>query len=86
MVEVAEKIAATDECSHQREVMGKLVASRNSGNSESSQAGSRKWPHNFHLSPASVPQREKVHSIVRKVYGQSATDELNDFDVNNAVW
>ena len=29
---------------------------------------------------------EKVYSIVRKVYGQSPTDELNDFDVNNAVW
>ena len=38
------------------------------------------------MSPASVPHMEKVYSIVRKVYGQSPTDELNDFDVNNAVW
>ena len=29
---------------------------------------------------------EKVYSIVRKVYGRSPTDELNDFDVNNTAW
>ena len=64
----------------------KLVASRNSGNSNCSKAGSRKWPHNFHMSQASVPHMEKVYSIIQKVYGRSPTDELNDFDVNNAAW
>ena len=29
---------------------------------------------------------EKVYSIVRKVYGRSPTGDLNDLDVNNAVW
>ena len=29
---------------------------------------------------------EKVYSIVRKVYGRSPTDEMNDLDVNNAIW
>ena len=61
MVEVTDKGAATDKSqascefsdseswsSHQKEVTVKPVASRNSGNLESSKAGSRKWPHNFH--------------------------------------
>ena len=65
--------------SHQKEVTGKLVASRNSGTSESSKAGSRKWPHNFHMSPVVAPHMEKVFSIVRQI-------DLNDFDVNSAVW
>ena len=29
---------------------------------------------------------EKVHSIVRKIHGRNPTDDLNDLDVNNAVW
>ena len=29
---------------------------------------------------------EKVYSIVRQIYGRSPTDDLNDLDVNNAVW
>ena len=29
---------------------------------------------------------EKVFSIVRQTYGRSPTDDLNDFDVNTAVW
>ena len=57
MVEVALKLAATDKCqescefseseswsNHEKEVTAKLVASSNSGTSESSKAGSRKWP------------------------------------------
>ena len=47
-------------------------------------AGSRKWPHNFHVSPAVVPRMDKVYSIVRKIYGRSPTDDLNDLDENNA--
>ena len=71
---------------HEKEVTGKPVASRSSGNSESSKAGSRKWPHNFHMSPAVVPGMDKVYSIVRKIYGRSPTDDLNDLDVSTAVW
>ena len=46
----------------------------------------QKWPHHFHISPAVVPHMEKVYSIIRKIYGQSPTDDLNDLDVNTAVW
>ena len=60
---------------------GKPVASRNSGNSK---AGSRKWPHNFHMSPAAVPHMEKVYSIVRQIYGRSPMDDMNDLDENSA--
>ena len=73
MAEVAVKPVATDKSqeywefseseswsNHEKEVTGKLVASRNSGNSENSKAGSRKWPHNFHMSPAVVPRMDKV--------------------------
>ena len=38
------------------------------------------------LSPAVVPHMEKVHSIVRQIYGRSPTDDLNDLDVNTAMW
>ena len=99
MVEVAEKPAATDKSQesrefseseswsiHEKEVTEKPVASRTSGNSKNSKAGSRKWSHNFHMSPAVVPHVDKVCSIVRKIYGRSPTDDLNDLDVNTAVW
>ena len=99
MAQVVGKLAATDKSqeswefseseswsNHEKEVTGKPVASRNSGNSENSRAGSRKWPHNFHLSPAVVPRMDKVYSIVRKIYGWSPTDDLNDLDENNALW
>ena len=99
MVEVAVKPAATDESqeswefseseswsNHEEKVTSKPVASRNSGNSGNSEAGSRKWPHNFHMSPAAVPRMEKVYSVVRQVYGRSPTNDLGDLDVNNAVW
>ena len=71
---------------HEKEVTGKPVASRTSGNSQISKAGSRKWPHNFHRSPAVLPDMGKVYSIVRKIYGRSPTDDLNGLDVNTAVW
>ena len=29
---------------------------------------------------------EKVYSIVRQIYGLISTIDLNDLDVNNAVW
>ena len=73
MVEIAEKLAATDKSqkswefseseswsNHEKEVTRKLDASRSSRNSGNSEAGSRKWPHNFHVSPAAVLHMEKV--------------------------
>ena len=99
MVEVGKKPAATDKSqeswdfpeseswsSHQKEVTGKFVASRNSENPGNSKVGSRKWPHHFHMSPAVVPLTEKVFLIVRQIFGRSPMDDMNDFDVNNAVW
>ena len=38
------------------------------------------------MSPVVVPHMEKVYSIVRQVYGRSATDDLNDLDVNNVLF
>ena len=65
MVQVAEKLATTDHSqeswefsesdswsNHEEEVSGKPVASRSSEILGNSRAGSRKWPHNFHMSPA----------------------------------
>ena len=43
------------------------------------------FSHNFQMFPAVVRHRE-VYSIVRKIYGRSPTDDLNDLDVNTAVW
>ena len=71
---------------HEKEVMRTPVAIRNSGTSENSEAGSRKWPHHFHMSPAVVSHMERVSSIVRQIYGRSPTDDLNDLDVNTTVW
>ena len=101
MVEVAGKASATDKSQELWEssesetwsndesgAAGKLdvFMSRNSGESENHKTGSRKCPHHFRMSPAVVPHMEKVHSIVRKIYGRSPTDDLNDLDVNTALW
>ena len=101
MVEVAERPTATDKSQElwtfseseswsnkESGATGKPVASvfRNSGESKNSEAGSRKWPHHFRMSLAVVPHMEKVHSIVTKIYGRSPTDDLDDLDVNTAIW
>ena len=68
------------------EVTGKPIASRNSENSGTLESWKqKKWPHNFHMSPASVPHMKKVYSIVRHFYGRSPTDDLNDLDVDMAI-
>ena len=33
-----------------------------------------------------VPHMNKVYSIVRKIYGRSLTDDMDDLDVNTAIW
>ena len=38
------------------------------------------------MSPAVVPRMEIVYSIVRKIQCRSPTDDLDDLDVNTAVW
>ena len=89
MVKVAVKLAATDKSqeswkfseswsNHEKEMTVKLVTPRNSGTSENSGAGSRKWPHNFYMSSAVVPHMDEVYSIVRKIHGLSQTVDLND--------
>ena len=47
---------------------------------------SRKWTHNFRMSPAAVPRKEKVYSIVRQIYDRCSTGNLDDLDVNTAIW
>ena len=64
-----------------KQPQGNLVASRSSENSGNPKAESRDWPHNFYMSSTVVPHMEKVHSFVRKIYGRSSTDDLDDFDV-----
>ena len=74
---------------------GKLVAAEHrgfSGNpeipegSEDSELNSRIWPHHFRISPDCVPHVEKVFSIVRKINDRKPTDDLDDLDVNAAIW
>ena len=38
------------------------------------------------MPPAVVPHMSKVCSIVRKIPGRTPTDDLNDLNVNTAVW
>ena len=56
------------------------------GNSEDSETEGKFWPHHYHISPDCVPHMNKVFSIVRQTYGRSPTDDLNDLDVNTAIW
>ena len=73
MAQVAVKLAATDksqdpwefsefesQSNDEKEVTVKPVASRNSGNSENSEAQSRKWPHNFHVSSSCTSHGESL--------------------------
>ena len=59
--------------------------------SESDCPGSQKperiqWPHNLHMSPATVHHTEAVFSIVRKIYEREPDDPMDDLDVNMAIW
>ena len=38
------------------------------------------------MSPEVVPHTEKDYSIVLHIHGRSLTDDLDDLDVNNALW
>ena len=81
---------------HEDEATGQLVAhkkgtekpaaSSTSANSDNPEAGSRKWPNIYYISPAVVSHMETVCSIIRKIYGQSPTDDFDDLNVNTAIW
>ena len=82
MDRVARKLAATDESQEIcecKEVTGKPVekATRKPDASRTSEDSG---------TSAVVPHMEKVYSIVRKTYDRSPRDNLDDLDVNTAVW
>ena len=64
----------------------KFVASSNSENSGYRKAGSRKWPHNLHMSLAVVPHMDTVFSMEREICDREPTDNMEDLDVNAAIW
>ena len=64
----------------------KPAASSISENSGSPEAESRKWPHNFYISSEVVSCMDKAYSIVRKTYDRKPTDQMEDLDVNAAIW
>ena len=91
------EFSESDSCSvHEDEVPGKSVAYENcaekpaasniSENSGNPKAESRKWPHNFYMSSEVVSYMDKAYSIVRKTYDRKPTDEMEDLDVNAAIW
>ena len=70
----------------QNTVTGKPGASSKSENSGNPKAERREWPHNLHISPATVPRTDAVFSIVRKNFEREPADPMEDLDVNAAVW
>ena len=65
---------------------GKPNASSKSDHSENPKAERIEWPHNLHMSPATVHRTEAVFSIVRKIYEREPDDPMDDLDVNMAIW
>ena len=65
---------------------GKPDASSKSDHSENPTAERVEWPHNQHMSPATVHHVEVVFSIVRKIHEGDPNDLVDDLDVNMAVW
>ena len=81
---------------HEDEVTGEPVAYKKSAekpaassiseNSGDPKAERKKWPHNFYISSKVVPYMDNAHSIVRKTYDRGPTDEMEDLNVNAAIW
>ena len=63
----------------------KPAASSMSENSGNPEAERRNWPR-FYISSAVVSYTDKVYSIERKTYDRGPTDEMEDLNVNAAVW
>ena len=64
----------------------KLAASRISEKSWNPEAERRKWPHDFYISSEVVSCMDIVCSIVRKTYDRGPTGEMEDLNVNAAIW
>ena len=64
----------------------KPYASSNSDCQGGPKAEKIQWPHNLHVSPATIHHTEAVCSIVREIYGREHDDPLDDLDVNMAIW
>ena len=56
-----------------------------SGSSET-KGREKNWPHNHHISTNYVPHMEKFFSILRPRYGLGPMDQVENLDVNTAVW
>ena len=65
---------------------GKPVVSSKSDHSGSPKAERIEWPHDLHMSPATVHHMEAVFSIIRKIYEREPDDPMDDLDVNTAIW
>ena len=65
---------------------GKPNAFNKSDHSRNPKAERKEWPHNLHVSPATVHHPEAVFSIVRKIYRREHDDAMDDLDVNMAIW
>ena len=57
----------------------------NSGDSRT-EGNDEDWQHNLHISTNCVLHMENVFSIVRQRYGRSPRDQMEDLDVNTAIW
>ena len=57
--------------------------SENSGNPQAERTG---WPHNLHVSPATVPHMETVFAIVRNINEREHDDSMDDLHVNMDIW
>ena len=84
MNERARKLAAAG--THQdmsfQERARKLVGENSHINDEDDS----KWPHNYRISRANVPQLEKVCSNLRQQLKRKPEDEIDHLDVNTLIW
>ena len=65
---------------------GKPCASSKSDCQGGPKAEKIQWPHNPHVSPATLHHTEAVFSIVREIYGREHDDPVDDLDVNMTIW
>ena len=72
----------TERPSAYKTAAGKPYVSSKSDHLRSPKAERIEWPHNLHMSPATVHHVEAVFSIVRGIYGREHDDPMDDLDVN----
>ena len=78
--------AVTEKPIASKKAMGKRYAPSKSENWGNPEDERKEWPHNSHMSPATVPHTDAVFSIVRKIYEREPADPVEDLDVNAAIW